>query len=207
MPTKFFFELNDSKKQTILSTAIAEFATCGFTNASTNIIVKKAGISKGSLFKYFAGKEDLYFFILDTVTEELIGSLNKQTATLSSELFQRVIDYSALEFSWYAQNPEKSKLIINAFAKSDTEIYQKTIKRYALKDSDIYYKLLEDIDLSNFRWDRQKTIDILKWFLKGFNEDFLEHISNETASFEHLHNEYVRKLTEYMEILKTGLLK
>lgn len=207
MPTKLFFELNATKKQTVISTAITEFATYGYTNASTNTIVKKAGISKGSLFKYFVGKEDLYFFILDTVTAELIGSLNKQTSTLSPDLFQRVIEYSALEFSWYAQNPEKSKLIIDAFKKSDTEIYRKTANRYELKDSDIYYKLLEDIDLSNFRWEKQKTIDILKWFLKGFNENFLEHIQNESYSFEHLHNEYVRNLTEYMEILKTGLLK
>lgn len=207
MPTKLFFELNGNKKQTIISTAITEFSTCGYTNASTNTIVKKAGISKGSLFKYFVGKEDLYFFILDTVTAELIENLNKQTPTLSPELFQRVIEYSALEFSWYAQNPEKSKLIIDAFKKSDTEIYRKTANRYELKDSDIYYKLLENIDLSNFRWEKQKTIDILKWFLKGFNENFLEHIQNESYSFEHLHNEYVRNLTEYMEILKTGLLK
>lgn len=207
MPTKLFFELNDNKKQTIISTAITEFATYGYTNASTNTIVKKAGISKGSLFKYFVGKEDLYFFILDTVTAELIESLNKQTPTLSPDLFQRVIEYSALEFSWYAQNPEKSKLIIDAFKKSNTEIYRKTANRYELKDSDIYYKLLEDIDLNNFRWDKQKTIDILKWFLKGFNENFLGHVPNESYSFGHLLNEYVRNLTEYMEILKTGLLK
>ncbi len=205
MPTKLFFELSEDKRKTIIDVAIAEFAIYGYANASTNSIVKKSGISKGSLFKYFENKEELYFFILDAITSELNESIEQGADTLSSELFQRVIDYSALEFSWYINNPEKSKLIIAAFTKSNTEIYQKTINRYNMMESEIYYKFLEDIDLSNFRWDKYKTIDILEWFLKGFNEDFLEHI--QSGSFEYLREEYVRKLTEYMEMIKCGLLK
>lgn len=207
MPTKLFFELSQDKRKTIIDVAIAEFAIYGYANASTNSIVKKSGISKGSLFKYFENKEELYFFILDTVTTELNESIEQGADALSSELFQRVIDYSALEFSWYINNPEKSKLIIAAFTKSNTEIYQKTINRYTIMESAIYHKFLEGIDLSNFRWDKHKTIDILEWFLKGFNEDFLEHIQSDRCSFEYLHGEYVRNLTEYMEMIKFGLLK
>lgn len=207
MPAKLFFELNDEKQKVIVSAAIAEFAAYGFINASTNTIVKNSGISKGSLFKYFVNKEDLYFFILDTVTTELVESLEKEAITLSPDLFQRVIEYSSLEFSWYIRNHEKAKLIVNAFTKSDTEIYRKTADRYGIKETDIYYKLLETIDLRNFRWDKQKTIDILKWFLKGFNEDFSGPIASDSCSFEYLQKEYVRRLTEYMEILKNGLLK
>lgn len=207
MPAKLFFELSSDKQTRIIDVGISEFSNYGYENSSTNRIVKKSGISKGSLFKYFPNKEDLYFYILDSVTTELIESLEKEVHSLSSELFQRVIEYSTLEFSWYIQNPEKSKLVIGAFTKSDTEIYRKTVNRYGIKELNIYYKLLEDIDMSNFRWDKKKTIDILKWFLKGFNEDFLEHIQNESKSLQHLHNEYVRSLTEYMEILKKGLLK
>lgn len=207
MPAKLFFELNTDKKAQIIRAGISEFSEFGYENSSTNRIVKKSGISKGSLFKYFPTKEDFYFFILDTVTTELTGALEKEAVVLSTKLFQRVIEYSALEFSWYIKNPEKSRLVIRAFTKSDTEIYRKTIGRYGLMESDIYYKLLENVDLSNFRYDRQKTIDILKWFLKGFNEDFLQHIQNNNSSFEFLQHEYVQSLTEHMEILKNGLCK
>lgn len=205
MPAKLFFELSSDKQAKIMDAGISEFSNYGYENGSTNRIVKKAGISKGSLFKYFPNKEDLYFFILDSVTTELIESLEKKAAALPSELFQRIIEYSALEFSWYIQNPEKSKLVIGAFVKSDTEIYRKTVSRYGVKASDIYYRLLEDIDLSKFHWDKQKTIDILKWFLKGFNEEFLGHVQVERCSLKHLQKEYIRNLTEYMEILKKGL--
>ncbi|MGN0250787.1 MAG: TetR/AcrR family transcriptional regulator [Oliverpabstia sp.] len=207
MPTKLFFELSTDKKAQIVCAGISEFSEFGYENSSTNRIVKKSGISKGSLFKYFPTKEDFYFFILDTVTTELTGALEKDAVALSTKLFQRVIEYSALEFSWYIKNPEKSRLVIGAFAKKDTEIYRKTVERYGIIESDIYYKLLENVDLSNFRGDRQKTVDILKWFLKGFNEDFLQHIQNNDSSFESLKHEYVQSLTEHMEILKNGLWK
>lgn len=207
MPTKLFFELNEDKQRKIISVGISEIAAYGYTNSSTNRIVKSSGISKGSLFKYFSNKEELYFFILDTVTADFIESMKKKESDLSKELFQRVIEYSVLEFSWYIQNPEKAKLIISAFTKSDTEIYRKTIERYGTKQLDIYNSLVEDIDLSNFRWYKKKTIDILKWFLKGFNEEFLENTQTESCSFEHLQNEYLKNLIEYMEILKLGLLK
>ena len=206
MPTRLFFELSTDKKAQIVDAGISEFSEYGYENSSTNRIVKKSGISKGSLFKYFPTKEDLYFFLLDTVTTELTESLEKDAAALSTKLFQRVIEYSILEFSWYIKNPEKSRLVIGAFAKRDTEI-RKTIERYGIMESDIYYKLLEEVDLSNFRCDRQKAVDILKWFLKGFNEDFLQHIQNSNSSYEYLQREYVQSLTEHMEILENGLWK
>ena len=207
MPTKLFFDLNEDKQKRIIGVGISEFAAYGYTNSSTNRIVKSSGISKGSLFKYFLNKEDLYFFILDTVTTDLAADLQKKTGDLSTELFQRVIGYSALEFSWYIQNPEKAKLVIAAFTKSDAKMYRKTMERYDMKGLDIYDSLVKDIDLSHFRWDKQRTIDILKWFLKGFNEDFLDRVQIGEDSLAQMQNEYVKSLTESMEILKTGLLK
>ena len=138
MPTKLFFELSEEKQGQIISVGINEFAAYGYTNSSTNRIVKSCGISKGSLFKYFLNKEKLYFFILDTVTAELVESFEKRTADFSPELFQRIMEYSVLEFTWYIHNPEKAKLVISAFTKNDTAIYRKTEERYGGKELDLY---------------------------------------------------------------------
>lgn len=208
MPLPLFFELNDEKRKTIIASGIAEFAAYGYENSSTNRIVKRAGISKGSLFKYFPTKEDFYFYVLDEITTELISSLEKKVNALSRELFQRIIEYSALEFSWYIQYPEKSKMIVKAFAQSDTDVYRKTVLKYGNRAQDIYYWFLRDIDTAQFRWDRQKTIDILKWFLKGFNEDFLSRIGKQSnRDFEEIEEEYIASLSKHLEMLKRGLVK
>lgn len=207
MPAKLFFELETDKQRKIVDAGISEFATYGFPNSSTNRMVQNAGISKGSLFKYFANKEDFFFFILDAVTTELTDDLDKAAANFSHELFQRVIDYSTAEFSWYLHNPEKYRLIIMAFSQNDTEIYPKVTARYGNQEQDIYYRLLEDINTDYFRWEREMTIDILKWFLKGFNEDFIRETNLEQHDLERIKNDYVKSLLTHMEVLKNGLLK
>ncbi len=207
MPAKLFFELETDKQRKIIDAGISEFATYGFSTSSTNRIVQNAGISKGSLFKYFANKEDFFFFILDAVTTELTDDLDNAAANFSKELFQRVIDYSTAEFSWYLHNPEKYRLIMMAFSQNDTEIYPKVMARYGNQGQDIYYRLLADINTDYFRRERKMTIDILKWFLKGFNEDFIRGINLEQYDLERIKNDYVKSLLTHMEVLKNGLLK
>lgn len=208
MPTNLFYQLDNEKKAKIINVGISEFAKYGYMNSSTNRIVKKSGISKGSLFKYFHSKEELYFYILDSVTAEFISCMEETIDSLPKELFKRVIKYSELEFAWYIQNPDKCKLIVKAFTKRDTEIYQKIENRYNLAGQDTFYKLLEDVDTKEFKWDKQKMIDILKWFLKGFNEDFMNRteLKNNTE-IDNIRNEYVKSLTEYIKLLKEGLIR
>ena len=62
------------KKNTIFLAAAKEFAAKGYEKASTNNIVKEAGIGKGMLFYYFGSKLDLYVATLKQLQEEL-GSL------------------------------------------------------------------------------------------------------------------------------------
>lgn len=208
MPTSLFLGLNTEKRQNILAAGISEFAEYSYENSSTNRIVKRASISKGSLFKYFPTKEDFYFYILDEITAELISGLEEKVNTLSSDLFQRIIEYTVLEFSWYISYPEKSKIIVRAFTKSDTDIYRKTVLRYGNREQDIFDWFSKDIDSAGFRWDRQKTIDIIKWLLKGFKDDFLTRIQEQAyPDFEMIEKEYVKALSEYMEILKAGIVK
>lgn len=207
MPANLFYELHNEKRQTIISVGIAEFAKHGYTDSSTNRIVKNCGISKGSLFKYFESKEELYFYLLDCVTRELVSSLDNMRDSLPGDLFERVIKYSELEFSWYIQNPEKYNFIMKAFSKNDKDIYRKTKARYHYASQEIYSDLLADIDSAQFKWNKQKTNHVLKWFLQGFNEEFIsktEVQSGISSEIDALKNEYVRSLTDYMEILKQG---
>ena len=99
MPNKLFFELDKQKQDRIISAAITEFATHGYENSSTNRIVKECAISKGSLFKYFENKEDLYFFLIDTVMAEMARDMSNKISSLSKDLYERVIEYSTAEIS------------------------------------------------------------------------------------------------------------
>lgn len=52
-----------------------EFAEFGYDVASTNRIVKRIGISKGVLFKYFHDKETLFLYVSDVCLKHYADSI------------------------------------------------------------------------------------------------------------------------------------
>ncbi len=208
MPTKRFLELDPEKQSRILHASINEFALYGYENSSTNRIIASSGISKGSLFKYFDSKEELYLYALDVSAAEMISDLSAACVTLSTDPFKMAVEYSILEFDWYACHPEKGQLIVRAFVPSDTDIYRKISERYRGQDEDIYHKLLETVDEGLFRYDKAKVLEILKWFLKGFNDEFCSKLqSRERPEPETIREEYISALTGLTEVLRSALMK
>ncbi len=49
------------KRETILEHAIATFADEGFRRADVQVIADKAGVGKGTVYRYFGNKEDLFW--------------------------------------------------------------------------------------------------------------------------------------------------
>lgn len=204
MPKKLFFELDEEKKLRILSAALMEFAHNSYHESSTNNIVKEAGIGKGSLFKYFTNKEDLYFYIIDSIISNLVEALKDELPTLTGDLLDIVFKYSEFEFAWYLKNPSQFKLIKRAFIDDNSEIYQKTLERYQITGDAFYHKLFENLESEQFKWDKADILNILKWCLKGFNEEFIKEIKNE-GDINLIKTQYEKRLREYMKILKLGL--
>lgn len=204
MPNKLFYELDEEKRARIINVLLKEFAQYSFNESSTNRIVKNAGIGKGSLFKYFQDKKEIYFYILDYIMAELTGTLEAEIANLPEDLFERTIKYAELEFNWYINNTDKYKLLEKALVKNDTRIFEETEKRYNLKGEEFFYRIFKDVKIEQFKWEKGKLLNILKWFLKGFNEQFIEEM-REQDNISDLKDAYLRCLIQYVEILKEGL--
>lgn len=60
-----FFDLKREKQDRIINACLKVFAENGYRHASTDNMVKEAGISKGLLFHYFNSKIGLYSFLFD----------------------------------------------------------------------------------------------------------------------------------------------
>lgn len=70
-----FERASEERKQKILDVGIKEFSSKGYANANINVIAKKAEISVGLMYKYFATKEDLFITCLNHGMEILEQSL------------------------------------------------------------------------------------------------------------------------------------
>lgn len=62
----------DIRKNEILDVAEKLFSHKGFDYTSTNDILKEIGIARGTLYYYFASKEDILDAIIDRMTKQLI---------------------------------------------------------------------------------------------------------------------------------------
>jgi AcrR family transcriptional regulator len=69
-----FAKLPEAQQQAILSAALDEFAAHGFHDASLNRIIDAAGISKGSMYYYFDGKDDLFAHVARVELERLFAA-------------------------------------------------------------------------------------------------------------------------------------
>ncbi|WP_029146447.1 TetR/AcrR family transcriptional regulator [Microbacterium luticocti] len=69
-----FHRLPAAQQEAILDAALAEFAAHGFAAASLNRVIAAAGLSKGAMYYYFDGKEDLYADVIRRQLEGLISA-------------------------------------------------------------------------------------------------------------------------------------
>ena len=72
-----------------MQAAIVEFAENGYEHANTNRIAKTAGISVGSLFKYFDSKEDLFISTVKYGAADLKMQL-RELADGEEDVFDKV---------------------------------------------------------------------------------------------------------------------
>ena len=73
---KTFDRIDPERREMILRVAISEFASKGYAATGINELARKAGISIGSLYSYFASKEDLFLAVIDIGSATLVKELS-----------------------------------------------------------------------------------------------------------------------------------
>jgi AcrR family transcriptional regulator len=88
-----FEEIRKDRKQSIMDTALKEFATYGYKSTSISMIAKKAEVSKGLMYNYFKSKEELLTSIMSEGFDDMLSLLNPDNdGVLSKEEFSFFID-------------------------------------------------------------------------------------------------------------------
>ncbi len=73
-----FFDVKKEKQNRIINAGLKVFARAGYRHASTDEVVKTAGISKGLLFHYFESKLGLYSFLYDYSSRFMLLELRQE---------------------------------------------------------------------------------------------------------------------------------
>ena len=88
MPNATFFRLPQEKQERLLQAAQEEFTRVNFAEASINRIVKEAKIPRGSFYQYFADKDDLFYFMLESMRESYVSKLYTALEQVEGDMFR-----------------------------------------------------------------------------------------------------------------------
>ncbi|NLT58732.1 MAG: TetR/AcrR family transcriptional regulator [Clostridiales bacterium] len=111
MPTQTFFNLPAQKRQRIVEVAIDEFSEAGFSEASINRIVKHAGIARGSFYQYFEGKEDLFFHVVELLSQQKLDVCERiASESAEQDLYANILGALPEIFKWADQHEKYNRI-------------------------------------------------------------------------------------------------
>ncbi|MDF2947835.1 MAG: TetR family transcriptional regulator [Bacillales bacterium] len=203
-----FFNLRTEKQERIINAAVYEFANKGFDNASTNEIVKAAGISKGLLFHYFNNKKDLYLFLYDYFLEVLMEKFNPKIDGDEKDFLKKCRDVTILKLDLIKIYPDMFNFLSNAHFEESVEIKDDLDKREKKMITESFSKLYSNIDYNLFaeNIDIESALKIIMWTLEGFSNQQQQKIKGK--SLINLNSEeIIPEMDKYLDTLRKTLYR
>ena len=123
MPTVTWARVDPARRAAVIEAAESEFGSHGFSRGSLNVIARRAGVAKGSLFQYFADKRDLYAFITDIASQRVRSYMEDLIRELDPRrpFFEFLTDLLDGWVAYYAEHPHERALHAAVSLEVDTE--------------------------------------------------------------------------------------
>lgn len=202
-----FMNISKEKRQFIIDNTIEIFAQSGYELTSTNHIVKTLNISKGSLFKYFESKLDLFMYLVNYSTKQLEEYLDNLRLVNTDNLRERLLKYAAYEFDFLCEQPAVYQFfyrLIKDFQHPElVNVRSKLIEESSRYQKKLVKKLLPE-DVKEGCEEYKKYIFFMNhifYIIQGYNETFLD-IVNSSEEFIKLKDGYISGLRKHFDLVR-----
>ena len=188
------------KKDRLINAALDEFGENGYKKASTNNIVKRAGVSKGLLYHYFKGKEDLYEFLIEFCFETVAETLKTKMNWEITDFFERLKVATTIKMELTNVYPSIYDFSIKCMSGMKPEEIAKYYEKHSLDLlAKVYY---ENIDFTMFREgiDVTRVTKVVQWTFEKYGEEIR---SKETIDTD----EVLKEIDEYIALFKQSFYK
>ncbi|HON42260.1 MAG TPA: TetR/AcrR family transcriptional regulator, partial [Bacillota bacterium] len=186
----------------VIRASIEEFAK-GYEVASTNEIVRKAGISKGLLFHYFGSKKNLYMTVFREVVQRTTETLLSRAGELPGDVIERMLRLTLIKLELYREDPKGWHFLADAVSNPPHELKQE-IRSVQAELTDFGMKaFLTGLDLAQLRpdVDAECLLRFVLLFLKGLEQEYLGRGDLSSLDWEQI----IKEFMVYVELLRTGI--
>lgn len=217
MPLKTFENLEEKRQQEILDVAYEEFALHSYNTASVSNIVKKLGIAKGSFYRYFKNKLDLYAYLIDHAYKIRMSQLDGLLINPDLNFFDIIKENFRNKIEFDIRYPLQSSFMYNVMIESN---YNRDVYALAEKLKTTVINFTQNIIAQyqkagkiNLNINPQKAafliyqvqVGIYEYLSLFKNIDFSENIKNKKAVFTLPETEIMKIVEDFTEIIKSGL--
>jgi AcrR family transcriptional regulator len=190
-----FFDLKKEKQDRMINAALKVFALHGYRHASTDDIVREAGISKGLLFHYFESKLGVYTFVYDYSVRYMTLELGSVPAE-ETELFELIRQVEAAHMRAMRSFPYMQQFLNRSMAENVSEaLIAVEEKRNGLLD--FYDNIYKRADYSRLPEgvDGEKLRTMMDLTIKGL---MTERFQDASFQAEMLYSD----ICEYLDMMK-----
>ncbi len=199
--------LDPEKRDRILNAAMKEFAQ-GYKHASTDNIVRQAGISKGLLFHYFKTKKDLFLFLHDYAMKVALTEFFDLINLEQRDILERWRQIALLKIDLVHKYPAIFAFISAVYMKENDETAAEVIQRRAAFSEGVYDQLFYDVDTSIFREDidPKHAIDVIVYTIEGYAAREADPEKN-IEDYEPEYDRMLKQVDAYIALLRKCLYK
>ena len=204
-----FMALDESKRDRIINAAMNEFRY-GYKRASTDTIVKKAGISKGLLFHYFGTKENLFEFLINFAMEKVQRGHMDMLDYGGRDLLEGIWQMALQKKDISDRYPHIYEFAYAVHAHWDDLPGDEIFLAFWEKQEALNTQLIEACDTGMLREDidPQKATAMLGWTVSGFFEYANAKKAYSKEGWEDEDYEiFLKELRSYLDILKLCFYK
>ena len=205
-----FERIPTEQKRRIIAACLKEFAQNSYEQASTNAIVREAGIPKGTLFYFFGSKAQLYLYLIDYAVGSYVRQVNSMVEELPSDLFERLLALGRLRMQFAVQEPLLYRFLFNAFLHTPEQIKVELAGRYSEYAISSRRILTQGLDTSKFKEDIEieKAIELTSLVLEGILNRYAQQLSQGTPEQAlALVEDLTLDVQEYFKLLKSGIYR
>ena len=144
-----FFELKKDKQDRMINAALKVFAMQGYKHASTDDIVKEAGVSKGLLFHYFESKLGVYEFIYEYSVRYMVLELGTMVSGSETNLFEVMKQVEFARMNAMREYPFMQQFLNRATSEDVGEVLLATEEKRSILEEE-YNRIKSQIRFTGF---------------------------------------------------------
>ena len=205
-----FENLPMEKKQRIIDAGVEEFARNGYEQASTNNIIKTAGISKGLLFHYFGNKKNYFLYLTDHIINLILKKFYEEYTNPPGDIFDRLIHRSLIKLKISYDEPLLYEFLFKNYLSCPEDLKLDMQKIFNKLYADGLAKFYEGLDYTQFREgiDHKKALELILMLLEGLNNKYIAVYKGKKAQDVLLdYNKLIAEYHVYFDLLKKGIYK